>query len=138
MDGPNIDWRTTQKRKACILKCRQVAVMWAYVSHPLHRPTDSQAGCITMVLHTVTVVQWLSCSILRRYNHSRKTCHQLIGTIQHRMFAIQPLATHPRSNHRTITVPECVYRMDPQITGHLTFWRRNYFFFNFSTPVYKM
>ena len=22
--------------------------------------------------------------------------------------------------------------------GYLTFWRRNYFFFNFSTPVYKM
>ena len=40
-------------------------------------------------------------------------CHQLIGTIQHSMFAIQPLTTHPSSNHRTVTVHPTTGREGP-------------------------
>jgi hypothetical protein len=31
-----------------------------------------------------------------------------------------------------------IYRRYRMYANYLTFWRRNYFFFNFSTPVYKI
>ena len=35
-------------------------------------------------------------------------------------------------------IPEPEFMQSLQLASSLTFWRRDYFIFNFSTPVYKM
>ena len=46
------------------------------------------------------------------------------------------------SFHAVINVHNTIRQVDQGLLGYvgmsLTFWRRNYFFFNFSAPVYKM